>query len=400
MTTDNQTASSTESGFQPFFVNTPQRSWWERDAMAAPRNLIVVGSGITGLSTALFYRRRFPDRSILVLDRGFWPTGATGRNAGFACFGSAGELVDDLVSESEAEVRERLELRLAGLQLLREELGDENIGYKMTGGYEIFDRIDDPHYRESVARMGQFSEWVQGFTGVGQSYNERVMNGFPAIFNPLEGYVHSGRLLLRLWQKVQDAGVEVRWNTPVVRAHAGGVVLQDGLELSADQVLLAVNGFASSLTADTAVKPARGYVLVTNRLKELPWYGCYHYNRGYLYFRDVGDRLLIGGARDVDKATETSMENEINPVIRQWLIDFVNERLGIDDDWKIDSEWTGIMGFGASKSPECRVTSEGVYVAAGLGGMGVAIGMKLAQRAVEMLENTSGANHTVFARNS
>jgi len=370
---------------ESFFVNTPQRSWWEREAMSGPRDLIVVGSGITGLSTALFYRRRFPDRSVLVLDRGFWPTGATARNAGFACFGSAGELVDDLQTESEAHVRERLELRLAGLQLLRQELGDAHIGYKMTGGYEIFDRTDDPHYLASVERMGQFSEWVRALSGVADSYCVREINGFPAIFNPLEGYVHSGRLLMRLMQKAQDAGVEIRWNTPVVRAETDRIVLQDGLELQAGKVLLAVNGFASTLTKDTLVKPARGYVLVTNQLEKLPWYGCFHYNRGYVYFRDLGDRLLIGGARDVDKTTETSMANEINPVIRQWLIDFVNRSLGVDEGWRIDSEWTGIMGFGASKSPECRVTVDGVYVAAGLGGMGVAIGMKLAEKAVEII---------------
>jgi gamma-glutamylputrescine oxidase len=385
MSTHEQVAFLAESTSKSFFINTPQRSWWELDTMAAPRNLIVVGSGITGLSAALFYRRRFPDRSVQVLDRGFWPTGATGRNAGFACFGSAGELVDDLASESEAEVRERLELRLAGLQLLRQELGDNEIGYKMTGGYELFDDYNDPHYRNSVAQLGRFSEWVQSVTGIAGSYSIRQVNGFPAIFNPLEGYVHSGQLLLRLYRKAMEAGVEVRWNTAVARVHSGGVVLQDGIELTAEKVLLAVNGFASSLTTDTAIKPARGYVFVTNRLEKLPWHGCYHYNRGYVYFRDVGNRLLIGGARDVDKETETSMENAINPVIRQWLIDFVDGHLGISDGWKIETEWTGIMGFGVSKSPECRVTSEGVYIAAGLGGMGVAIGMKLAEKAVDLL---------------
>ena len=93
------------------FKNTSQRSWWEKDTLARPYNLIVVGSGITGLSSALFFKRSRPGARVLVVDRGFWPTGATARNAGFACFGSAGELFDDLAAESEQAVRDRLVMR-------------------------------------------------------------------------------------------------------------------------------------------------------------------------------------------------------------------------------------------------------------------------------------------------
>jgi glycine/D-amino acid oxidase-like deaminating enzyme len=371
------------------YKNTTQRSWWEKTILAQHPDLLVVGSGITGLSTALFYKRKFPAHRVMVIDRGFWPTGATGRNAGFACFGSAGELVDDLVSESEAQVRDRLRLRLEGLDLLRSELGADVIGFQMTGGYEIFDDTADPHFQESLSQMGRFSSWVEDITGIPDSYEFREVNGFPSIFNRLEGYLDSGKLLQRLLEKVRDAEIEVRWNSPVNAAHATGVVLQDGLEISAGKVLLATNGFTSTLSPGTHVQPARGYVFVTKPLKNMPWHGSCHYNRGYVYFRDLGDRLLIGGARDVDKAGETSVKNEINPQIKSWLTNFVDTKLGIDSDWEIDTEWTGIMGFGQTKTPECYRNSDGVYIAAGLGGMGVAIGMKLAQRTTQLLSNES-----------
>jgi glycine/D-amino acid oxidase-like deaminating enzyme len=369
------------------FKNTVQRSWWEKESMCYQRDLIIVGSGITGLSTALFWKRAHPGSRVLVLDRGFWPTGATGRNAGFACFGSAGELVDDLVNESEDAVKDRLRLRLEGLDLLRTELGDHEIGYAMTGGYEIFDSVSDPHYQESIDQMPRFSTWVEEITGVPNSYESRTVNGYPSIFNHLEGYLNSGMMLQQVLRKVTEAGVEVRWNTPVAQVHAGGVVLSDGLELGADRILLATNGYTSTLSDSTQVQPARGYIFVTKPLKTMPWSGSCHYNRGYVYFRDLGDRLLIGGARDVDKSTETSIENEINPRIRQWLIDFVSTRLHIDENWEIDTEWTGVMGFGASKTPECYKSVNGVYIAAGLGGMGVAIGMKLAQKTTLLLQD-------------
>lgn len=367
------------------FKNITQRSWWEKDVLARPADLIIVGSGITGLSTAFFYRRMYPDSRVMVLDRGFWPTGATGRNAGFACFGSAGELLDDLHQEPEAGVKARLRMRFEGLELLKTELGTDAIGYEMTGGYEIFDDISDPHFRESVANLKRFSGWVEEITGLPDTYEVRDINSFPSIFNRLEGYLHSGKMLQALVRKATEAGVEIRWNTPVAEVKSNGVVLQDGLVLQAGAVICATNGYTSTLESGTTVKPARGYVFVTKPLQNLPWHGSCHYNRGYVYFRDLGDRLLIGGARDVDKAGEESIRNEINPKIKNWLVNFVNKKLGIDPDWEIEQEWTGVMGFGGTKTPECTRHSNGVYVAAGLGGMGVALGMKLGQQAATMI---------------
>ncbi len=366
------------------FKNINQRSWWEKTVLAKPYDLIIVGSGITGLSTALFYKERNPDHRVLILDRGFWPTGATGRNAGFACFGSAGELVDDLHNETKDEVYDRLRRRFEGLALLKSVLGEENIGFNMTGGYEIFD--DEHHFRESCDNLPLFNEWVETVSGVANSYKITRYNGYDAIFNPLEGYINSGMLMQTLLKKVQDTGVEVRWNSPVQMVDTGKVVLDDGLVLSCEKVLLATNGFTNSLIEESDIKPARGYVFVTKPMKEVKWKGTCHYNRGYLYFRDLEDnRMLIGGARHVDKAGEESSLNEINPKIKNWLIDFSNEFLKLEQGWEIDLEWTGVMGFGKTKTPVCEQIKPGIYCSAGLAGMGIAIGMELGKTMAKKL---------------
>jgi len=368
------------------FQNSKQRSWWEITAFCQPRDLIVVGSGITGLSSALFFKRQNPKAHVTVIDRGFWPFGATCRNAGFACFGSAGELVDDLSNESEQDVFNRLESRFRGLELLKSELGETEMDYNRCGGYEIFDIGDEEHYAESMRMMPLFNKWVASFTGEQETYELRTYNGYKTIFNRLEGYIHSGKMLQRLLKKVLDAGVEVRWNTPVAEIKQGKVVFQDGLELQSDRILSAINGFSKQLITDTQIQPARGYIFVTKPLKTMKWLGTCHYNRGYVYFRDLGERMLIGGARDVDKATETSFTHEINPKIKQWLIDFTNTKLQLEESWEIDMEWTGTMGFGTSKTPECKKVQEGIWIAAGLGGMGVALGMELGQKVAKMMQ--------------
>lgn len=369
------------------FLNTKDRSWWEKDSLVKSYDLIIIGAGITGLSTAMFFKRDNPQKQVLVLERGFYPTGATSRNAGFACFGTAGELLDDLQNESESEVRQRLHQRFNGLSLLKNELGAEAIGYQMTGGYELFDQSEEEYFQDCLSKLPMFNTWVQEASGEGDTFKKSSINGFDAIFNPLEGYLHSGKLMKTLAEKVLKSGVDIRYNTPVEKVKARQVELSGGITLETKQVLVATNGFASQLVEDSQVKPARGYVFVTNELEKMPWEGTFHYNKGYVYFRNLGKRLLIGGARDVDKNKETSFKQEVNPKIKQWLIEFVYQRLDIDTNWKIDTEWTGTMGFGATKSPDLRRTDAGLYLAAGLGGMGVAIGMDVAKRAVELLES-------------
>jgi glycine/D-amino acid oxidase-like deaminating enzyme len=70
-------------------------SFWEQKELIH-YDYIVVGSGITGLSTACVIKERKPNAHILVLERGLLPTGASTKNAGFACIGSLSEKVYDL----------------------------------------------------------------------------------------------------------------------------------------------------------------------------------------------------------------------------------------------------------------------------------------------------------------
>ena len=65
-------------------------SFWEKDFFIAYDH-IVVGSGIVGLSTAIAIKEKQPNSRVLVLERGIFPTGASTKNAGFACFGSLSE---------------------------------------------------------------------------------------------------------------------------------------------------------------------------------------------------------------------------------------------------------------------------------------------------------------------
>ena len=58
-------------------------SYWEQKQWFKNIDFSIVGSGIVGLSTALFLKQRFPTSNIIILEKGILPQGASTKNAGF-----------------------------------------------------------------------------------------------------------------------------------------------------------------------------------------------------------------------------------------------------------------------------------------------------------------------------
>lgn len=358
------------------------QSYWEGELYNQSYDLVVVGGGLTGQSTALFFKKENPKASVLVLDRGFFPIGASTRNAGFACIGTIGEHLADLEIDSEERLKQRIKDRYEGLLLLRETLGDEAIEYQHTGGWEL---LPDPEkFSEAKANIGKFNSWMEELIGEKDLYEAGSYNGIPSIFNRCEGMLHPGKMIKKLYELNRELGVEFRWNTPVQRIDADEsvVVVNDSVSFRSEKLVIATNAFTNALLPDKAIKPGRGYVFVTNELDSMDWKGTFHYDKGYVYFRNLGDhRLLLGGARNFDPQTEETTEFGINEHIKGFLLYFAEEVLKLPKGWKVEKEWSGIMGFTESKSAFFEKVSDRCLVAAGLSGMGVALGMQLGKKA-------------------
>lgn len=363
------------------------QSYWENELYNQKFDLIVVGGGLTGQSTALFYKRSNPDAKVLVLDRGFYPLGASTRNAGFACFGSVTEHIADMELEEEANIIDRIRQRYSGLKLLRETLGDENIDYREPGAFEIF--TDEEAYQNARSYLDLTNWWLQEATGLKDVYASTTVNSYPAISIKGEGCLHPGKMMKTLHDQNLRLGVEFRWQSKVKHIHIedGAMELEGGPIMNASQIVVATNAFTSELLPHIKIKPGRGYVFVTKPIPRLSWQGTFHYDRGYYYFRNVGDnRLLLGGARSLNIDVETTTDFGTNEIIKNHLVEFAGRVLRLPNGWEIDTEWSGIMGFTDSKSPLLERLSGRCLVTAGLSGMGVALGMQLGKEAGENIE--------------
>ena len=68
-------------------------SYWEKSVFGGHRDVVIIGAGITGLNAALNLKIAKPKLKITVLEKGVIPSGASTKNAGFACFGSISEIL-------------------------------------------------------------------------------------------------------------------------------------------------------------------------------------------------------------------------------------------------------------------------------------------------------------------
>lgn len=370
-------------------------SIWERTAFGGIYDLAVVGAGITGLFTAMHYRRMHPQARVLVLERGPHPSGASVKNAGFACFGSPSELLHDIDTEGETAALQRVEQRWRGLLELRETLGDEAIGFEPVGGYEVF-RTDDPLYTRVAGRFDALNAALHGifgqqvFTWADDASHAMGLRAAHLSFNKLEGAVDSGMLMRTLLRKVQGEGVEVRFNAPVEawEEGSGGVYIrvQGGDAVQAARMVIATNGYTQALVPDSDILPGRGQVVLTSVVPGLQLKGTFHLDEGYYYFRHYRGRVLLGGGRHLNKAGETTTEEGTTPQIQSALEALLKHTILPGRDCRIEQRWSGVMGFRKHGGPPIvEHRSPNVVLAAGLGGIGVAIGIRVAREAAELV---------------
>lgn len=370
-------------------------SYWQYSAHFTKIDVAVIGGGIVGLSAALRLKTASPHLNVFLFEKGPIPMGATSRNAGFATFGTVGELAEDLVNRPAREVGRLSAQRLEGLKLLRSVAGDEAIKYEGTGGFEIF--TDKPAYEKALddlPRINKLLEEHTGLKGIFRPMDDFSHFGFSGvcgiIHNPFEGLVHSGFLTKTLEKKATDAGVKIYGGFTLKNYEQteNGVILrfdQPDCSLSAGKVLFCTNGFTGDLIPGLDVKPARGLVLVTEKLDSVSFRGGFHHNCGYDYFREIDGRVLLGGGRNLDKETETTTEDGANPLILEYLQEFLSKVILPHRNPEIEFMWTGTMGVGEGKYPIIQEVEKNVYCAVRMGGMGVAIGTKAGFDAADLV---------------
>lgn len=372
-----------------------QWSYWERVQFMHEIDFIVVGAGIVGYSTALRLRELHPTAKIIILERGNLPSGASSKNAGFACFGSASEIYDDIQEVGEEIVWETVKLRWKGLQALRKHIGDDGLKLQIHGSWDLFTSDEMETFNAVRPYLDHFNTQLEKITGetavfsVDETIQERF--GFEKIEssfkNRLEGQIDTGAMNQAFYQKVISKDIRVLFGCEVLSMtdDDNSALLETNIgQFSAKKVAICTNGFAKQLL-DEDVHPARAQVLITKPIPDLKIEGTFHYQKGYYYFRNIDDRILFGGGRNLDFLGETTTEMHTSEMIMNSLQEILKTVILPDTAYEIDHSWAGIMGVGTTKKPIIKQISPSVACGIRLGGMGVAIGSLVGRELAELI---------------
>jgi glycine/D-amino acid oxidase-like deaminating enzyme len=158
---------------------------------------------------------------------------------------------------------------------------------------------------------------------------------------------------------------------------------------TSSQLLICTNAFTKQLLPELDIIPARGQVLVTSDIKNLPWKGSFHSDEGFYYFRNIGKKVLLGGARNKAFKEEETIEMHTSATIQNELERYLAEVVlpSHKNQYTIDYRWSGIMAMGSEKMPIIKKIEPDIFCAVRMSGMGVALAPIVGQRIAKLMRD-------------
>lgn len=371
-------------------------SYWERTSFLQNYDYVIVGAGIVGLFSAIEIKKRNATAKVLVLERATLPDGASTKNAGFACFGSLSEIIEHRKKTSEIEFKTLVKKRVAGLKKMRDELGESNIEYYANGGYEVFTKQDETVFNECINSLKEYNTLLQSiFNDEVYELRDNDIEKFKfnnvehLIYTKHEAQIHSGKMMQTLISRAYEYGVQILFNTELLTFENNNAIdIKTNIgNITTPKLLITNNAFAKKIFSDLDLKPGRGQIIVTTELKDIKFKGNFHYDKGYYYFRNIDNRVLIGGGRNLDFNAEETFEIGETETVQKELRRLLTEMILPGIEYKIDYSWSGTMAFGNEITPIIKELEKNVYCAVRCNGMGVAMGSLLAEDLVKLAMN-------------
>ena len=370
-------------------IYAEQANSWYRHSLRAPfkassvavntrTRVCVVGAGFAGLAAATgLHERGFDD--VVVVEAGEVGHGASGRNGGFV-FGGYSLATQDLARQQGIErARQMYELTTAAVKLIRQRSETYRLDCQFRNtGVMLADWFDRPDQLQQQLQfmnqdMGASWEFIPRSQLRQQLDSGRYYDG---LLEPGAAHFHPLAYACGLADNLQNAGIPVWPHFPVTaikRESSHWLVKSGGIEIKADQVVLACGGYQQILKAPPAraIMPISTYIMVTEPLPEklpkllaAPW-AVYDTRFAFDYYRPLPEqRLLWGGRITVRDPDTTTIEQRLRHDMARVFPELA--------DVKADFVWSGLMGYPRHQMPMIGQSEPGLWHLTGFGGEGVA----------------------------
>jgi gamma-glutamylputrescine oxidase len=363
-------------------------------------DIVIIGGGFTGLSSAYHLNRTFPNKKIALLDGACCGYGASGRNGGFCDAGFSGLL--PWVQESGPELgRTAFDASLYGINQVKRIVAEHGVACDFEENGMLETALNEEHAKQLEAHqatyksMGLTATLIQGKDLEAEVRSPRYV---AALKFPYGGIVNPAKLARGIKPVVERAGVDVYERTVVLRVTPGKIhrVETEMGEISAPVLVLGLNGYAPHLGFfRDRVLPLCSYVMATAPLSAAQWESIgWQHRQGiadmrvlFDYQRPTADgRIVIGGSDAPYFANDGLSAGNYKPAIealtKSLFATFPQlEGLGIDH------VWGGTMGFTMDFTPSVGVLGDerNIFYGVAYNGEGVAFSQTAGRIIAELM---------------
>jgi glycine/D-amino acid oxidase-like deaminating enzyme len=359
------------AGLENEKLNEPLRGKHKAD-------VVIIGGGYTGLSSAYNLSRRFPEKKIVLLEGACCGYGASGRNGGFL---EVTSLIDHDRKDNPDAFQQSMEVSFYGQKQIKELFSEHGLDcdYQQTGRLEV--GFDEKHTRYLEDRYEHFKEigleptLLQGKELEAEVNSPRCILG---VKHAHGGFINPAKLARGLKPIVESLGVEVRERTPVLRVTFGKThrIETELGETEAPDVVIGTNAYSHKIGIfKNRVFPICAYVIATEPLSKSQWESIGWQNRqglgdvrpNFNYMVPTKDgRIVIGGsayAVHPNDGLPTGNNKSIARKIEEDLFETFPQLEGLG----IDHAWGGPIGHSIDFVPSVGVMGEHGNIYYGVG---------------------------------
>jgi sarcosine oxidase subunit beta len=335
----------------------------------ATADIIIIGGGVMGASTAYHLASRGIHNIILLEKEDFFGQGATGRCAGGVRY------------QFGTEINVRLSLHsLPMLERFKDEIG-QSIDYRKTGYLFLLTTQDEVRVFKQIVTMqnslGARTKWLSGDDIRKLLPMMRLDDVLAGSFNPLDGLVDPNSVVMGYIGAAQRLGVKAVSSSPVtgVQVQSGRVIAVETLDqtISTPVIVDATGPWAGHtgqmVGLQVPVSPVRRQWLTTTAIPTLPvdFPFVIDFSQS-LYFHPEGPGLLTG----MSNPNESSgYDQNIDPEWELIHMEAAVTRLPLLEHVGLASHLAGLYEVTPDAHPIFGKTPiEGYYLVSGFSGHG------------------------------
>jgi glycine/D-amino acid oxidase-like deaminating enzyme len=389
------------AGLEHETINEPLRGDHKAD-------IVIIGGGYTGLSSALNINRRFPDKKIVLLEGACCGYGASGRNGGF-CIG--GVLLGDPTQMDDQGIRDNLEVSFHGLRQIRELVHEHGVDCDLMENGQMILATTEEEARWLESRL----QWNDAFglkatllQGASLEAEIRSPQFIAGLLDPDVATLNPAKLARGLKRLVEARGVEIRERSLVTRIVPGRVhrVETQYGRIDAPVIVLAMNAYAPKLGLfRSRVFPLCSYIIATKPLSGEQWasvglqhrFGFGDMSARFFYAAPSADGRIVMGGVEYPYYRNDGLSRGFNASVKNALVERLLEVFPQLEGVEIDHSWGGNMSGTRDLTPSVGVIGpyENVYY-----GVGFFEGVPATQTAGRIIADLMAGERNAFTEHA